>query len=190
MADYYWVPLGDKDWLADTRKRIKEDGGDGLLLPYRLGQHVGNLDKALWSDIQAGDSITIAAHGHKYTTEKVSWIVSGETVSWSSEYLASALHTCMGNNVSFNINYYLLACFGANNITPFAPSFGKRFAASLKAYRFRGTLTAYKGATGMNKAHGFQTGSSRITAAPSFLLGDGAKKEGTATYDAGVTWQL
>ena len=82
---------------------------------------------------------------------------------------AQAIRACLADHYSQQINYRLLACFGANNITPLAHSFGSKLATEMSAVGLKGSLTAYKGATGMDANLGKQIGSSRITCALSVL---------------------
>ena len=63
---------------------------------------------------------------------------------------------------ALNINYEIVACFGANNMTPFVQSFESKLAKAMRQLNMHGTLTPYKGDLGIKKLHGRQLGSSRI----------------------------
>jgi hypothetical protein len=193
MKDYYWLPFQDDGWHNDTVGRMNSTDA---ILPFTDGTSASRTKlgssrpAGQWSDIGSGDQLYIAGHGHKYSTEKVTWVLTNKNISWTATQLASAIKLNLANCGQRKIDFHILACFGANNITPLAKSFGSKLARELKVRGLRGTLTAYKGATGMMAARGHQTGSSRISAAPHFAFGGNASTTGTATKDAGVTWQL
>ncbi len=193
MKNYYWLPFQDNQWHRDTVSRMSRRDA---ILPFSDGasacRTLGGLSKpaAQWRDIGSGDQLFIAGHGHKYSTEKVTWVLENRNISWTANQLASAIKLNLANNSQRSIDFHILACFGANNITPFAKSFGSKLAKELKVRGLRGTLTAYKGATGLMAARGHQTGSSRITAASHLAFNRHPNTTGNATSDAGVTWQL
>lgn len=193
MKNYYWLPFKDEGWHSDTVARMSRSDA---ILPFLDGTAAtrtrgGNSRPAgQWSDIGTGDQLFIGGHGHKYSTEKVTWVLGTGNVSWTASQLASAIKLKIANGGQRKIDFHILACFGANNMTPLAKSFGSKLAKELKARGFRGSLTAYKGATGMMAARGHQTGTSRLTALPQFAFGDGASTTGNPTKDAGVKWQL
>lgn len=103
---------------------------------------------------------------------------------------AQAIRACLADHYGQQINYRLLACFGANNITPLAHSFGSKLATEMSAVGLKGSLTAYKGATGMDANLGKQIGSSRITCALSVLRHLGTMTGSQPTDDASVVWTL
>ncbi|WP_298595838.1 hypothetical protein [Zoogloea sp.] len=118
--------------------------------------------------------------------------VGHENVSWSQVQanFAQAIRACLGDGYGQQISYRLLACFGANNITPLAHSFGSKLAAEMGKVGLKGSLTAYKGATGMDANLGKQIGSSRITCALSVLRHLGTLVGSHPTDDASEVWQL
>ena len=193
MKNYYWLPFLDEAWHSDTVARMTHRDA---ILPFADGTAAtrtrgGNSKPAgRWSDIGSGDQVLIGGHGHKYSTEKVTWVTANRNISWTASQLASAIKLNLANCGQRKIDFHILACFGANNMTPLAKSFGSKLAKELKVRGLRGTLTAYKGAIGMMAARGHQTGTSRITAMPYFAFGDGASTTGNPTKDAGVKWQL
>jgi hypothetical protein len=161
--------------------------------PATLVKGKGNLTGAYWSEVQDGDEIWLPVHGHKYSTDKVSWNVGFEAgndventprkkytalTSWTADEFAGNLQTFLGDKTGLFLHYHLLACFGANNIAWFFKSFGSRLTAAMMSRDFRGKMYAYKGATGMLTSRTTQIGSSRTTAAPLFLRHRLKGKEG------------
>eukprot|EP01034_Spumella_vulgaris_P045806 gene45806-57080_t len=132
----------------------------------------------------------IAAHGRKYTTETVGWLVKDKLIVWTAAQLAQHMWLNLGAGSSgLSLDYRLLACFGANNITPLAESFGERLSKEMKGLGMKGTLTAYKGATGILGNKGRQIGSSRVTCAMS-MLRNGTTANGKPTADSSKVWTL
>ncbi len=193
MKNYYWLPFKDDDWHSDTIKRMNNSD---YILPFLDGSSAARTrlgasgTAATWADVGSGDQLFIGGHGHKYSTEKITWVLPGNNTSWTASQLAAAIKLNLTNGAQRKIDFHVLACFSANNITPFAKSFGSKFAAELKSRGFRGSVTAYKGATGMMAAQGHQTGTSRITALPQFAVTGQASITGPVTSQSGVTWQL
>ncbi|PKF63503.1 hypothetical protein CW745_01235 [Psychromonas sp. psych-6C06] len=193
MKNYYWLPFKDDGWHSDTLKRMNNND---FILPFLDGTSAARSSlgasrpAGAWSDVGSSDQLFIGGHGHKYSTEKITWVLPGNNKSWTASQLASAIKLNLANGAQRKIDFHVLACFGANNITPLSKSFGSKLAKELKARGFRGTVTAYKGATGMLGAQGHQTGSSRITALPQFAFGGQASTTGPLTTESGVTWQL
>jgi hypothetical protein len=149
-----------------------------------------------WNTIRAGDILLLVAHGRKWTTDYVAWKREDGTIAqWTPQSFAQAIYDRLGGNSGAELRYQLLACFGANNITPFAKSFGSKLAKEMKIRHMRGTLTAYEGATGMTAPgtsglQGSQVGNSRITCALSMLRHRGEKTAGKATSESGKVWNL
>jgi hypothetical protein len=158
-----------------------EDGS-----PPFAGGSVGS-----WSEVAANDILLIGAHGRKYTTDTIAWVGGGGVVTqWSADQMAQEIWVRLGaQRSSLSIDYRLLACFGANNITPFAQSFGSKLAKAMQGLDMHGTLTAYKGATGMGALKGSQIGSSRTTCALS-IIRHKAMTRGRATEESGKIWNL
>ena len=133
----------------------------------------------------------LAAHGKKWSTNEVAWRKrDGSIEQWSPTVFAQAIRDRLDDHHGQQINYRLLACFGANNITPLARSFGSKLAAEMSGVGLRGSLTAYKGATGMDSDLGWQIGSSRISYALSVLRHLGTPVGSRPTNDASVVWTL
>jgi hypothetical protein len=197
MAGFYWLPFPDKGWHADTLAR--GDRRYDKMLPFLDGTDASrsasgvSLPAGAWSEIKEGDELWLPVHGHKYSTEIASWSVEGKLISWTAPQFAEKLLEKLLWKGAYSLHYHLLACFGANNISLFAKSFGERLANAMTALNFQGTLTAYKGATGLAANRGHQIGTSRLTAAPIFLMhrGPGAPSATTlATQDAAKSWRL
>lgn len=169
---------------------------DDAILPFADGTSAkrtkigSSRPEGQWRDLGSGDQLLIAGHGHKYSTEKVTWVLANKKISWTASQLASAIKLNLANCGQRRIDFHILACFGANNMTPLAKSFGSKLARELKVRGIRGTLTAYKGVTGMMASRGHQTGTSRISAAPKLIFGGSVRTTGNPTKDAGVIWQL
>ncbi|MCP4321123.1 MAG: hypothetical protein GY951_06880 [Psychromonas sp.] len=193
MKNYYWLPFKDEDWHSDTIKRMSNNDA---ILPFLDGTSASRTKlgaskpAGIWSEVGSGDQLFIGGHGHKYSTEKITWVLQKNNTSWTASQLAAAIKLNLANGSQRKIDFHILACFGANNITPLSKSFGLKLTRELKARGFRGSVTAYKGATGMLGAQGHQTGTSRITALPQFALTGNASTTGPSTSGAGVTWQL
>lgn len=190
MTTFLWAPFYDSAWNRELGNLGY--GGGNKILPHADGSkgYVGH-ENVSWSQIQANDTLVLAAHGKKWSTNEVAWRgQNGVITQWSPAVFAQAIRACLGDNFGLQISYRLLACFGANNITPLAPSFGSKLAAEMSNVGLRGTLTAYKGATGMDSNSGMQTGSSRITCALSLLRHQGTLVGTHRTDTASVVWQL
>lgn len=190
MTIYTWIPFFDSDWVTDSIKRNQK----GKLLPFADGHApFAGHEKVTWGDIQANDILYLAAHGRKWTTEYVTWNKEDGTMAqWTAAKFAEEISDRLGERIP-RLDYRLLACFGANNITRWAESFGSRLAKAMSDQRLQGTLTAYKGATGMIELRGKQAGSSRITCALSKLRHGGlenATKAGKATDASAKVWNL
>ncbi|KXO07131.1 hypothetical protein AKG98_2700 [Moritella sp. JT01] len=203
---YYWLPFEDKDWQLDMVRLAKSDDINSKILPFESGV-AANACFGLtaragdWREIKAGDQIFVVGHGHKYQTDKMSWKLkvpnpanpTGPTVpsskTWSHIELALHLSAKLGLLKKQNLTIHIYACFSGNNITVFSKSLGSKVTKELKGHRFNGKVIGYKGAIGMLKARGHQTGSSRITAAPHFSrFGSGPDMRGKATTDAITSW--
>lgn len=193
MKNYYWLPFKDEDWHSDTIKRMNKND---YILPFIDGTSAARTrlgasgTAGIWSNVGSGDQLFIGGHGHKYSTEKITWVLPGNNASWTASQLAAAIKLQLANGAQRKIDFHVLACFGANNITPLSKSFGSKLAKELKARGFRGSVTAYKGATGMLAAQGHQTGTSRISALPHFAFGGQASTTGPITSESGVSWPL
>lgn len=186
MAIYGWVPLRDNHWMLDMMSRAPRI----KLLPLADGSApMSGCVEGKWQDIVAHDVIMIGAHGMNYTTESVGWTVNGEAKTWTVQILADALAACLGKQKTLALDYRLLACFGANNITLFAESFGKRLSVAMQVRAMKGTLTAYKGAVGILGNRGRQLGSSRITCALTRLRTD-STVNGKPTAESSKVWTL
>ena len=189
MANFGWVPFADTSWQLDVTMR----GAGRKILPMADGGAPNTFGAAAagqWNEIVANDSIMIAAHGRKWSTDNVAWLVNGQLVEWSANKLAQEMWLRLGGSrSSLALDYRLLACFGANRITPLAESFGERLAKEMKGFGMKGTLTAYRGATGILGNRGRQVGSSRITCAIS-MLRHGSVAKGRATDAEAKVWSL
>jgi hypothetical protein len=195
MTNFYWLAMPDRSWHDDTVNRMNRPAD--RILPFEDGTSAARtadgvtVTGAEWTDVQDGDFVWIPVHGRKKSTDTVAWVVKGVEIDWTAEQLAFAIRVHLfGRDIS--VNYHLLACFGANNIIPFSKSFGAKFAKALTTNGMRGTLTAYKGATGMAAQRGMQVGSGRFTAAPIFLFhrGEGSPAGHIATQSATESWPL
>lgn len=190
MTTFFWVPFDDSDWNHDVYCRSIP--AHGKILPHADGSvgFVGH-ENVSWNQVQANDTLVLAAHGKKWSTDEVAWRKKdGTIVQWSPTVFAQAIRACLADHYGQQINYRLLACFGANNITPLAHSFGSKLATEMSAVGLKGSLTAYKGATGMDANLGKQVGSSRITCALSVLRHLGTMTGSQPTDDASVVWTL
>ena len=196
MPNFYWLAMRDNSWHEDTLGRM--DRVLDRILPFQDGSSAtrspgGN--KAIagaWTDLRDGDLVWIPVHGRKKSTETVAWVVNGTEIDWTAEQVAQAVYGNLFPRMNIAINYHLLACFGANSIIPFGKSFGEKLAKAMSVLLLRGSLTAYKGATGMAAHRGMQVGSSRITAAPVFFFHRGAGKPrgDIAIETASHSWPL
>ena len=199
MPSFYWLPYRDAGWLTDAYSRANIARGDRMLPFLNGGSAAGSgVPAGTWDDVRENDSIFLPVHGHKYTTSKVSWSVGDQLVSWTAGTFADHLRLKLDQNHAASHHFHLLACFGANNITFFHQSFGFRLASEMKARGLRGDMTAYMGATHMQavKGHEGQIGTSRLTAAPYFLMQKMRGKGGAPSHvtlltrDAGKTWPI
>lgn len=188
MSNFAWVPFPDPQWSAHVRSmdsKIK-------ILPHNDETSNPQTDYGVtvsWKEIKAEDTLFIAAHGRRFSTETVAWNDGkGGVRQWTADNLAGALCDKLGESRYLSLDYRLLACFGANNITPLAKSFGSRLAARMKTRKMKGTLTAYRGVTGIGGLNaGLQEGSSRVTYALGQLF---HIKRITKTDDAAEVWNL
>jgi hypothetical protein len=190
VAIFAWVPFYDSGWV--TYVYTTTVGKRGRILPFVDGHtpYPGH-ESVSWNDIAAGDTLLLAAHGRKWTTDNVAWVQQDGTLAqWTAQSFAQAVYDRLNGNSGLEIDYQLLACFGANNITPLAESFGSKLAKEMKLRHMRGTLTAFKGATGLGALRGFQIGSSRVTCALSILRHGGKMTKGKATALSGKIWEL
>ncbi len=176
MAVYGWVPFTDTGCQVSLIYTISNNivGQLSRCLPMADGSpSFPGMLAGSWSQIVENDTLVIAAHGALYSTNVVGWIIGGgdEIIKWTATQLAQAIWVRLGSaRSSLNICYNLVACFGANNMTFFAASFGSKLAMAMKKLNMHGMLTADKGATGMGKLVGEQRGISRTTYGLSYIF--------------------
>src|SRR5262249_15759070 len=124
MPWFAWVPFNDPGWVAYCNSPNKR------ILPFADGVPVPGHERVSWNQIQANDTLLLAAHGKSFTTDKVAWVrkdAKGKKqiiAQWTVQQFAQAIHHNLGDSHDLFLYYRLLACFGANNITPLAQSFG------------------------------------------------------------------
>jgi len=199
---YYWLPFKDEGWHNDIVKLGKLDTENIRILPFE-DLKSGDAHKTpglaalpgAWNNIQGDDHVFVVGHGHNFTTDKISWKLNDPAMppskTWSVTELADNLATRLRTLKKANLTIHVYACFSGNNITICSKSFGKKLAKKLKPHGFNGRVIGYKGAIGMLKARGHQTGSSRLTAAPHFLcFGSGPDMRGKATHAATIAWVI
>ncbi|WP_036800819.1 hypothetical protein [Photobacterium marinum] len=191
---YYWLPFRDENWHLDTISRMARADS---ILPFDDCSPAGrtrtgaNRRNANWKDITLNDHLFVVGHGHKFSTNMISWKLNdAEHVTWTASELADRLAYNLTHAKNYNLTIHVLACFSGNNITFFSKSFGKKLAKKLRSRGFSGNLVCYKGGVGMLKARGHQTGSSRITAAPHFIFGSGADVKGKSTDNSTIKLKI
>lgn len=191
MAVFGWVPFTDSSWQVQLLTTTIAGSRCNCLPMFDGSPPMGGGPMGNWADIAANDILLIAAHGRRYTTDSIAWVGGDRVITvWGYTELAQQIWLRLGaQRSSLSIDYRLLACFGANNITPLATSFGSKLAKAMRGLNMHGTLTAYKGATGMGKLKGHQVGSSRTTCALSIIRHGGMTK-GRATDQSAKVWNL
>lgn len=190
MPVFAWIPFYDSGWVVYSMH--SHLGQRTRILPFVDGHApFSGHERVSWGDIVAGDTLLLAAHGRKWSTDNVAWVKEDGTITqWTAQSFAQAIYDRLGGNSGLELDYQLLACFGANNITPLAQSFGSKLAKEMSLRNMRGTLSAYKGATGMGALRGSQIGSSRVTCALSIMLNMGKMTKGRATALSAKVWNL
>ena len=169
MKLFYWLPFVDSSWHLDVLRSMESNS---YILPFHNGTQAGqgyyglNRQNGQWEQVTARDCLIIAGHGRIVTTNMITWIGKNEKISWTAEQLASNLSMKLSASVKFRgMDIQLLVCFGANSITPLAPSFAQRLSTELGKRAFhRGLVSGLRGATGMYASRGFQTGTGRLSA--------------------------
>ena len=91
MTTFFWVPFDDSDWNHDVYCRSIP--AHGKILPHADGSvgFVGH-ENVSWSQVQANDTLVLAAHGKKWSTDEVAWRKKdGTIVQWSPTVFAQAI---------------------------------------------------------------------------------------------------
>src|SRR5262245_11224549 len=120
MARFGWVPFYDSTWVSYVLTECIHTWGH--LLPFVDGHAPHHRhENVSWGDIAGRDVLFLAAHGRKWTTDSVAWKKEDGTLAyWTVQSFAQAVYDRLDGSSGLELDYRLVACFGANNITPFA----------------------------------------------------------------------
>lgn len=151
-TNYFHVPFRDErcDYAAlmdayycNSGHYIPRDNCD-------LGIHDSNKDryervsKKKFSDIRNGDVLWIAGHGARFSADKIAWIRSpNNIINFTAAELAKWIGNPLKQQGVTQLDFVLLSCFSGNNW--FGTAFGGKFAAALRGYGIRGSVTGFKG---------------------------------------------